>query len=266
MGKMAPAAESEKNRREAVRVSQNIFARHRKSVEGKLHSPVSVPEEKKMNMVCTLCGEPMPETEIKTRFYFMRHGRTQMNEDSITIGSIDEPMNETGKRQAQEATEQFRKSGITFDLIIASPLMRARETAKIIGAGLEVSVITDNRLRERNVGILEGKPETPQNDSRLLDYDFKPKGAEPLESFEKETKEFLQDIEKTYRGKRVLFITHGFRMLTLVKLIHGWDVEKTMAYEPPKNCEKIGFEISEPCAKCGNKFFEKTKFNMITKL
>ncbi len=213
-------------------------------------------EKEKNEMRCARCGEPMPETEEKTGFSFMRHGRTQMNEDNIAVGSIDEPMNETGRRQAEAAAERFKQAGVIFDCIVSSPMSRAIETARIIGTALRINTETDNRLRERNVGVIQGQPETPESENQLLKYDYKPEGAEPLEQFEEETKEFLRDIEEKYRGKRALFVTHGFRMLTLVKLIHGWDIEKIMTYEPPKNCEEIEFEVSDSCPRCGNKFFE----------
>lgn len=187
----------------------------------------------------------------------MRHGRTQMNEELKTVGSIDEPMNETGREQAKEAAEKLKKAGITFDLVVSSPMKRSLETAQIIGTTLGVNIETDARLRERNVGALEGKPETPESDARLLHYDFQPERSEPLEPFEAETKNFLKEITEKYHGKKILFITHGFRMLTLVKLIHGWTVEAIAAYEPPKNCEEVEFETSDPCRRCGNAFFEK---------
>lgn len=143
-------------------------------------------------------------------------------------------------------------------------MVRASQTAGIFGEKLGVPVEYDDRLRERCLGADEGKPdEVPGDPSRSLrDFfpreDYHPAGATPLKEFEKETSEFLADAAEKYEGKRVLFVTHGFRLLTLNKLIHGWDVEKITVYKLPANCEAVGFFAGEACATCGSRFYEES--------
>jgi probable phosphoglycerate mutase len=185
---------------------------------------------------------------------FMRHGKTQLNEESKCVGSLDVPLNASGRKQASEAAERLKgRQGV--DLIVSSPMIRALETAQIIAHSLGIPVHEEPRLRERCVGVIEGKPETPESDSLLLRYDYLPQGAESLEDFEEETKEFLADCADGAFSRNILFVTHGFRMLTIVKLIKGWSVEQIMDYTPPGNCELITFFVVPPCRRCGNMWF-----------
>lgn len=87
-------------------------------------------------------------------FYVLRHGQTDWNVQMRLQGSTDIPLNETGRRQAHVAAKILAGEGITK--IIASPLSRALETARIVGAVSGVEPVIDKRLIERNFGQFEG--------------------------------------------------------------------------------------------------------------
>jgi len=115
----------------------------------------------------------------------------------------------------------------------------------------------DERLRERRVGEIEGKPETPESDAQLLRHNYLPKGATLLKKFEEETLFFLVDAcDPLQFPAETLFVTSGFRMLTIVKLIRKWSVEQITKYAPPANCEIVEFKIGYPCKNCNGLFFE----------
>ena len=207
---------------------------------------------------CARCGEPSPES-MTSYFIFMRHGQTLLNEQGIIVGSIDDPMSEAGFAQAREAAERWKEK---VELIVSSEMIRAKQTADIFKEKFDVPIEYDHRLRERCVGADEGKQdEVPGTSSPLHDLflreDYQPKCATPLKEFEEETKEFLRDAAEKYKGKRVLFITHGFRLLTIIKLIRGWDVGRITKYKLPANCEAAGFYAGEACVTCGNRFYEE---------
>ncbi len=81
--------------------------------------------------------------------YFLRHGRSVSREH--WAGSDEErPLSEEGKAAMAHEAATFARLGLRPDLIISSPLRRARETAEIAAIGLgEVGrSIVDGRLRE----------------------------------------------------------------------------------------------------------------------
>ncbi len=89
-------------------------------------------------------------------FWFLRHGETDWNARGLSQGAADVPLNANGEAQAGRAAELLRESGIAS--IIASPLARARRTAEIVAASLDLSIGTDPELREVFFAGKEGQP------------------------------------------------------------------------------------------------------------
>ena len=88
------------------------------------------------------------------KVYIVRHGQTDWNVQHKAQGRSDIPLNETGRRQAEELRDKIKD--IKFDAVYASPLKRARETAEIATDG-EYKIVFDDRLMERSFGDFEGK-------------------------------------------------------------------------------------------------------------
>ena len=89
-------------------------------------------------------------------FTLLRHGESVGNAESRWQGQSEFPLTENGRSQARAVAKRWLAEQIRFDLIITSPLMRAKETAEIIGAALDVPVESDPVWLERNVGQLAG--------------------------------------------------------------------------------------------------------------
>lgn len=148
--------------------------------------------------------------------YIMRHGKTDWNEKRKLQGKTDIPLNETGRAMAREAQRACR--GVHFDLCYSSPLIRARETAEIVLEGRELSILTDERLREMSFGIYEGVEralDVPGSPMHVLfqspeSYQA-PEGAESLEDLYARTGDFLKEkIEPALKqGLDVLIVGHG---------------------------------------------------------
>ena len=79
-----------------------------------------------------------------------RHGETAENKERRFQGQKDVPLNDTGREQARRLAELAQDEG--FVAIYSSPLVRASETARIVGEALGVEVRTDDRLKEVDVG------------------------------------------------------------------------------------------------------------------
>jgi len=89
--------------------------------------------------------------------YLVRHGQTDWNiEKKHTQGHTDIPLNENGKKQAEQLAQSI--SNLKIDKIISSDLLRAKETAEIINKKFGSPIFFDERMREINYGILERIP------------------------------------------------------------------------------------------------------------
>jgi len=87
----------------------------------------------------------------------LRHGESVANAKGLLQGQSDWPLTDTGVQQARRLAKQWEANSNAFDLIIASPLSRARETAREISKTLQLPVIFDRDWRERNFGSYEKK-------------------------------------------------------------------------------------------------------------
>jgi uncharacterized phosphatase len=138
-------------------------------------------------------------------FAFIRHGQTDWNRDDRLQGSSDIPLNDIGRAQAHQAAEMLR--GSPWQVIVSSPLVRARETAQIIAddLGLELGPAYDS-LIERDYGVLEGENASDVI-ARHPDRDYP--GAETLASVVSRGTAALARIADDYRERDVMIVCHG---------------------------------------------------------
>jgi broad specificity phosphatase PhoE len=98
----------------------------------------------------------MPTDKPVYHFTLLRHGESVGNAQSRWQGQSDYPLTERGRAQAQALAERWKTEGVKFDLAISSPLTRAKETAEIIAAALNVKLELDPIWLERDIGEMEG--------------------------------------------------------------------------------------------------------------
>ena len=89
-------------------------------------------------------------------FTFLRHGESVGNAESRWQGQSDYPLTTKGRAQARALAERWKAETIRFDLAIASPLGRARETAEIVASAVNVNLELDPIWMERDIGEMEG--------------------------------------------------------------------------------------------------------------
>ena len=85
------------------------------------------------------------------KLYVIRHGNTDSNALNVLNGKLDEDINGKGINQALEAAKIVKD--LDIDLIICSPLLRARHTCNIVNVN-NIEVIYDKRIEERDWGTL----------------------------------------------------------------------------------------------------------------
>ena len=87
--------------------------------------------------------------------YLVRHGQTDWNVEKRLMGLTDISLNESGILQAKLLGKEA--SQLKIDRIFSSNLLRAKETAEIINKFINVDISLDERLKELNYGVIEGK-------------------------------------------------------------------------------------------------------------
>jgi broad specificity phosphatase PhoE len=98
----------------------------------------------------------MPDEPVY-RITLVRHGESVGNAEERLQGHADYPLSERGRAQAIALAQRWKAEAVTFDHVIASPLSRALETARIIAAELSVPhPEIDPRWIERDVGKRTG--------------------------------------------------------------------------------------------------------------
>ncbi len=121
----------------------------------------------------------MTEVLSKIPFWFLRHGETDWNAQGLTQGRTDVPLNANGRAQAAASAAKLLGRGISS--IVASPLGRAQETARVVGAALGLAVSTEADLRETAFGAQEGQKMGPWYDDWVAGT-YTPAGGESFEA------------------------------------------------------------------------------------
>ena len=88
----------------------------------------------------------------------MRHGRSRADDEMVHEGRYDSPLTDVGRAQVRARAEEWKRSGVTFDLIFASTLVRAAESAQIVAETLDVPIEYDPDWMEIDNGPLAGLP------------------------------------------------------------------------------------------------------------
>lgn len=174
--------------------------------------------------------------------YVIRHGETERNVKQLINGHNNGSLTKFGIKQAKEASKIIKK--LKIDLIICSPLVRAKETCKYINVN-NLEIIYDERIIERDSGDLEGEPISLIN----MNYWFDPnneviyKNSEGFKKLYKRISDFLEYLKGNYENKTILLVTHG----DVCKAINYYfnpniTTEQIIAYEK-NNCEIIKFTL-----------------------
>jgi broad specificity phosphatase PhoE len=140
------------------------------------------------------------------KIYLVRHGQCNSNLNKI-YNYVNEDLNDTGVEQAKELSKKIYD--IDYDIVISSPLIRAKHTAEIINVKNK-EMIFDNRLREREHGSLEGKSIEVTDREDYWNYYTNTKYGteEDIPHLFDRVKEFLDEL-KTKEYKSVLIVAHS---------------------------------------------------------
>ncbi|MCL2497471.1 MAG: histidine phosphatase family protein [Symbiobacteriaceae bacterium] len=179
-----------------------------------------------------------------------RHGETAYNAEGRYQGSLDIPLNAQGLQQAAELAAFLQ--GRSFDIIIASPLLRARKTAEIVAEALQLPLEFDARLVEINMGVYEGLirseaaeryPEVWARDPINKYWDEAIPGGESVRQVEARAVAALRHMGEVHAGKSVLVIGHGFTSRVINRYLKGLPFEEMMSFRLD-NCETVEYDLT----------------------
>lgn len=143
--------------------------------------------------------------------YIVRHGETEQNAKGLLQGKSGGILNKKGVEQARLTGLALRNKDITA--IHSSNLDRALDTALVISDIIGAVLISENHLRERNLGNLELKSwadySQAQQASGQSHEEFKPEGGESLVEMQIRLKPFLEEITGPYQRSNLLIVGHN---------------------------------------------------------
>jgi broad specificity phosphatase PhoE len=150
------------------------------------------------------------------RLVLIRHGESEGNRNRLFTAHPHVPLTEEGRAQARRAGERVAKSFAPTQ-VVASPFLRARQTAAIIGEVLGLAVVVEEDLHERNYGELAGLP----YDTVRAGYDptefwaWRPPGGETLVEAAARGGAVLDRLAASTPDADVVAVSHGALMVAL---------------------------------------------------
>ena len=167
------------------------------------------------------------------RMWLVRHGQSAGNvaRDSaeaagharidIATRDVDTPLSDLGRQQAQALARWFRSLPAAEQptSVLTSPYLRSLETAQITVAAMsgDVRVVPDERLREKEFGILDRMtshgiratyPSLSDQRQHVGKFYFRPPGGESWCDVILRLRSMLDTIVRDYRGERVVIVGH----------------------------------------------------------
>jgi len=160
---------------------------------------------------------------MTTHLIFIRHAQSTWNEMRRWQGHSNPPLAENGRQQARLLAK--RLAGWKIDHVYASDLLRAAETAEILGNALNLHPRPDSLWRERGFGVLEGltseEIEAQYPDvwaSRMVGPITNVPGAEPQTDVIARSREACDALLRRHPDQTVAVVSHGGIILTT--LVH----------------------------------------------
>ncbi len=161
---------------------------------------------------------------------------------TIKKGKTDIELNEIGIEQAKKLKELIKDYNI--DLIISSPLKRARKTAEVINEAVKCNIIFEESLKERGYGIFEGMIRKEINDE-LINSDIlnnyqinkEYKEIETIQSLCNRVWKLLDKLKQEYKDNNILLVTHGGTIRAINGYFNGTNEKGIIDNPGLKNCE-----------------------------
>ena len=151
----------------------------------------------------------------RTQVIIVRHGETEWNIAGIRQGHLDSRLTSKGIAQAKALASRLARE--KFTSLYSSDLGRALQTAHEISSVTHHEIFTDQRLRERHLGIFQGlsgseieeKHPEERRLFRTLGPDYVIPGGESMRQQVARNVTVLDELAHKHAGETIVVVTHG---------------------------------------------------------
>lgn len=182
--------------------------------------------------------------KLNNTYFLLRHGEARSNKYhfvSCWPEKVHNPLTQKGARRIKKVSLIFKKEKI--DLIFASDLLRAKQTAEIIVMKQRLSIGFDKRIREIKFGRFNGISgdewksffKTIKNKKS-----GKPCKMENYKDVLKRARVFIKEINKRYRNKNILIVSHGAVVFSIEAILRNYSEKQEEIYK-----EELKFKTGE---------------------
>jgi isoleucyl-tRNA synthetase len=177
-------------------------------------------------------------TKGNNKYFLARHGEGEhnlgrfINSDDSKISNLTD----LGIKQSEKLGKDLQDKNITK--IYCSPLHRTRETARIIAdiIGFDSEqIIIDDRLKEVQTGIFNGKPVEKYHalfKNYIDKFEIRSEGGENLNDIRKRVGDFIYEINQKHQSENILIVTHEYPMWMLNALKDGLENTEAIKLKP----------------------------------
>ncbi|MFI7633345.1 bifunctional RNase H/acid phosphatase [Nonomuraea sp. NPDC049400] len=166
-----------------------------------------------------------PPTRVATSLLLLRHGETELSLERRFSGRGDAELTANGLAQAAAAAERLSREPYRPDVIISSPLKRARQTAEAVAQRTGLDIEVDEDLRELDFGAWEGHTFTEvqrhwpaELAAWLADPETAPPGGESFAFTARRVQAAGERLVERYEGKTILAVSHVTPIKMLLRL------------------------------------------------
>ncbi|MFI6496665.1 histidine phosphatase family protein [Nonomuraea typhae] len=154
-------------------------------------------------------------TRVATSLLLLRHGETPLSVERRFSGLGDAELTANGLAQAAAAADRLAREPYRLDVIVSSPLKRARQTAEAVAARTDLTVEVDEDLRETDFGAWEGHTFTEiqrrwpdELAAWLADPSVAPPDGESFAEAGRRVHRVRDRLVEQHLGKTVLVVSH----------------------------------------------------------
>jgi ribonuclease H / adenosylcobalamin/alpha-ribazole phosphatase len=217
-----------------------------------------------------------------SRLWIIRHGQSagnvardaahQAELDRIAVAGrdVDVPLSALGEEQARALGHWFAQGGADErpDVLLSSPYRRALQTARLFrdhgGADTDEPICMDERLREKEFGVLDGLttigianhfPDQAGFRRMLGKFYHRPPGGESWCDVILRLRSLLDTVSLHYAGRRVMIFAHQVVVLCLRYIIENMDEGGILAIDRQAdvaNCSVTEYRFDPTMGKNGN--------------
>lgn len=188
-------------------------------------------------------------TELKTLVTVVRHGETIWNQEGKHQGWLDSDLTQQGIAQARRIADILLNR--SFSTLYSSDLGRARQTAGLLADTLSLHVNLDKRIREQNLGILEGlsiqqfRERYPEEYAKHVEREVNyclPGGESIRQVYERSTS-CLEELARKHQNESIILVTHGWVLECFFRKVLGIPLEQPRRFSL-RNCSINSFSFS----------------------